>query len=251
MNHPYLSCNRGNPLATHNPTLHAPVEAGTNITVKYVPPECPANIYQPEEVSVEWKNEPSPPFRCHGPSYPWVHGLGPLLAYMAACDGPCQDFEPSNKTVWFKIYESGHHAGVSNYGGEDHPWDLATTSAWDQAKFPNVGWSLRIPKNLKPGNYLIRHEIIMIELFPPQHYPECAQLTVTGEGDALPGEEYLVSFPGAYSYEGMEQCEFSEKAELTSTSQTQALRSQEIFTPQRAIRSLSASLPLSLSCTSF
>lgn len=62
--------------------------------------------------------------------------------------------------------------------------------------------SVKIPKGLKPGNYLIRHEIIMIELFPPQHYPECAQLTVSGGGDKLPGDEYLVAFPGAYSYDG-------------------------------------------------
>lgn len=202
INHPYLSCNRGYPLATRNPTLHAPIEAGTNITVRYPPPECPANIHQPEELAVQWKNEPFPPFRCHGPSYPWVHSFGPLFAYLAACNGPCDEFDPGDKKVWFKIYESGHHGGVDMYGDVEHRRDLATSTAWDQSKYPNEGWSLQIPANLKPGNYLIRHEIIMIELWPPQHYPNCAQLTVTGKGDRFPGEEYLVSFPGAYSYDG-------------------------------------------------
>jgi hypothetical protein len=122
---------------------------------------------------------------------------------MAACNGPCSEFDPSNTKVWFKIYESGHANGSSFYGGEEHPWDLATSEAWDQSRFPNNGWSLQIPKRLKPGNYLVRHEIIMIELFPPPHYPNCAQLTVTGAGDQFPGDDYLVSFPGAYSYDGI------------------------------------------------
>ena len=202
--HPYLSCNRGNPLATRNPIAHAPIEAGTNITVWYTPPPCPANIHQPLNPSVEWKNEPRPVFRCAGPEYPWVHALGPLFAYMAACNGPCNHFDPGNKRVWFKIYESAFHDGFDYYGENDpqHQRGLGSGSAWDQSRFPNEGWSVQIPKNLKPGNYLIRHEIIMIELFPPQHYPECAQLTVTGRGNQLPGDEYLVSFPGAYSYDG-------------------------------------------------
>jgi len=201
--HPYLSCNRGYPLATHNPTLHAPIEAGTNMTAIYVPPECPANMHQPTNTSVDGYNEPFPPFKCQGPQYSWVHGQGPLLVYMAACNGPCENFDPADKKVWFKVYESGFHSGTDYWNGVGTERDLANGFAWDQFDFANKGWSVRIPKNLKPGNYLVRHEIIMIELFPPQHYPECAQLTVTGSGDRLPGEEYLVSFPGAYSYDGM------------------------------------------------
>ena len=122
---------------------------------------------------------------------------------MAACNGPCQNFDPGNKKVWFKVYESGFTPGVDVWGNETYERDLATSSGWNQFKYANEGWSITIPQRLKPGNYLVRHEIIMIELFPPQHYPECAQLTVTGMGDKLPEEEYLVSFPGAYSYDGM------------------------------------------------
>lgn len=129
-----------------------------------------------------------------GPEYSWVHATGPLLAYMANCNGPCDQFDPEGKKVWFKIYESGLKEGGKI--------DVGSSLGWDQFQFANKGWSIRIPKNLKPGNYLIRHEIIMIELMPPQFYPECAQLTVTGDGDKLPGEDYLVSFPGAYSLDG-------------------------------------------------
>jgi hypothetical protein len=122
---------------------------------------------------------------------------------MAACNGPCEEFDPSNKKAWFKIYESGFSPGIDRWGDWSGERDLATTTGWDQYSFTKNGWSLRVPKNLKPGNYLIRHEIIMIELWPPQHYPECAQLTVTGSGNKLPGDDFLVSFPGAYSYDGM------------------------------------------------
>jgi hypothetical protein len=38
---------------------------------------------------------------------------------------------------------------------------------------------------------------------PLQHYQECAQLQVLGNGNATPGPEYLASFPGAYSDSGM------------------------------------------------
>jgi hypothetical protein len=137
--------------------------------------------------------------KCFRPGYNWVHGLGPLLTYMAACNGPCEDFEPSDDKVWFKIYESGFHNGTYWNGDNEVPWDIAQSAGWDQWRYANQGWSVRIPETLRPGNYLIRHEIIMIELWPPQHYPNCAQLTVTGDGDDFPEDDYLVSFPGAYS----------------------------------------------------
>jgi hypothetical protein len=201
VDHPQLSCNRGNPLEKSLPTQHAVIKAGTNITAHYIPPACPPNFNQPTDSLAPEFQDPLTPMRCAGPEYSWVHSTGPLLAYMAACNGPCDQFNPEGKKVWFKIYESG----LKN-GGQLNEWgqriDVASSEGWDQIYFANQGWSITIPKNLKPGNYLIRHEIIMIELMPPQFYPECAHLTVTGDGNELPGEEYLVSFPGAYSLEG-------------------------------------------------
>lgn len=121
---------------------------------------------------------------------------------MAPCNGPCEDFEPGDSKVWFKVYEAGFLGGTYWNGEKEVPNDISLHHAWSQARLPNEGWPVQIPKNLKPGNYLIRHEIIMIELWPPQHYPNCAQLTVAGEGNELPSDDYLVSFPGAYSYDG-------------------------------------------------
>jgi hypothetical protein len=114
------------------------------------------------------------------------------MIYMADCGGPCDQFDAEAKgKVWFKIAEWGLNEG----------YDIGSGSlGWDQWDLTQRGWNVTIPPNLKPGNYLIRHEILMIELWPPQFYPECAQLNVSGTGDKTPSDEYLVSFPGAYSF---------------------------------------------------
>lgn len=57
-------------------------------------------------------------------------------------------------------------------------------------------WSSKIPTNLAPGNYLIRHELLALhQSNAPQFYPECAQLVVTGSGSASPASGYLYSIP--------------------------------------------------------
>ena len=45
---------------------------------------------------------------------------------------------------------------------------------------------------------MVRHEIINLELDPVQLYPNCAQVEVLGSGVEVPGEEFLVQFPGGY-----------------------------------------------------
>ena len=60
-----------------------------------------------------------------------------------------------------------------------------------------------IPKNLAPGNYLIRHEIITLQLAVSvggaEFYPSCSQLRVGGDQTGTPKSSDLVSLPGAYS----------------------------------------------------
>jgi cellulase len=127
----------------------------------------------------------------------WHHGDGPLLSYLAACPGSsCSGWEPSG-AVWFKIDQKGLRPDAPDLRG---PWWQSWLIA--QGNPPNPGYSATIPKNLRPGNYLLRTEVIMMAGQPAQIYPECAQLTVTGEGTAFPSEEYLVSFPGAYAATG-------------------------------------------------
>jgi len=62
--------------------------------------------------------------------------------------------------------------------------------------------NINLPSNIAPGNYLIRHEIIALQLAVSmggaEFYPSCSQLTIGGSGTGKPQENELVSFPGAY-----------------------------------------------------
>ncbi|KFY36120.1 hypothetical protein V494_05302 [Pseudogymnoascus sp. VKM F-4513 (FW-928)] len=153
-------------------SLHAPIRAGNNITAywdNYMPDVFP-NV--------------------------WPHSIGPVLAYMAACPGDsCEGFDGSGD-VWFKIGQVGLSPEAEDLRG---PWQQG--GLLQPGEFPAPGYTVAIPKNLKPGKYLIRHEVIMLASRPPQFYIECAQLSITGNGTASPSGDYLASFPGAYSDE--------------------------------------------------
>ncbi|KAK8081166.1 hypothetical protein PG997_008984 [Apiospora hydei] len=149
---------------------HAPVTAGSNI-------------------SASWDED----------GFGWVHTSGPLMAYMAACpdtEAGCTSLSVTDiaDLDWFKIAEEGLREGhaLGDKAGW-FQWDLWESQVTDQ-------WTgVRVPKSLKPGKYMIRHEIINLELSPVQFYPDCAQLEVKGEGSSVPSAEYLVKFPGGYS----------------------------------------------------
>ncbi|KAI8953703.1 lytic polysaccharide monooxygenase [Xylaria longipes] len=201
--HPYLACNRGNPLATSLPTLHAPVRAGAEIKAWYLAPPCPSNPPAPFPTtpSVPEYGDEDPPMRCaSGNSYPWPHTHGPMFVYMASCDGPCDQWDGSGKR-WFKIWESGYFKSWAPFWenqttGEDQ--SISNVGAWQQVAIQRYGLNVTIPRSLRPGKYLIRHEVVNLEA-NLQIFPECAQLDVSGDGAAVPDEDYLVEFPGAYS----------------------------------------------------
>ncbi|KZT43390.1 hypothetical protein SISSUDRAFT_1040403 [Sistotremastrum suecicum HHB10207 ss-3] len=120
---------------------------------------------------------------------PWFHNTGPIMTYMAKCDGSCSSFTPSSSTKWFKIAEFG----------EKTP---GTPDTWVQADI-NGGApvNLTLPSNLPSGDYLLRQEIIALQNAQTkkgaEFYPSCLQLTVNGAGSGTPAP--TVSFPGAYS----------------------------------------------------
>jgi len=68
----------------------------------------------------------------------------------------------------------------------------------------NKGYNYTIPACLKPGYYLVRHEIIALHsawaVGGAQFYPSCHQLQISGSGNVVPTKDKneLVSFPGAY-----------------------------------------------------
>ncbi|KAI0883936.1 lytic polysaccharide monooxygenase [Annulohypoxylon maeteangense] len=193
--HPYMACNRGNPLAKTLPTLHAPIKAGGKVMAHYDTPPCPTQypVPLPTTPSVpEWLDPP--PMKCMPPGYSWPHNQGPLLD----CQGPCGEWDGRGKR-WFKIWEAGYIAtGVPGASDEGQIKSINEGDRWWHSHLILNGVNITIPAALKPGNYLLRHEIINLRGDRIQIYPECAQLEVSGEGSAVPSEEYLVDFPGGY-----------------------------------------------------
>jgi hypothetical protein len=136
---------------------------------------------------------------CNTPGTPvygyWVHTVGPMIAWLAYCaneSNDCHTFD-SSSAEWFKIGQKGLLDGTI----EEGTWFQKSFSMWDGS--PSL-WSEKIPKTLKPGRYLVRHEIISLHSAnKPQFYPECAHLDVRGDGGDFPGEEYMVKIPGVWS----------------------------------------------------
>ncbi|KAK0712843.1 glycoside hydrolase family 61 protein [Lasiosphaeria miniovina] len=130
----------------------------------------------------------------------WLHPVGPMTVWLAQCGGSdtTQDLCSAvdvNEAEWFKIWEAG-------LIGDDIP-NLAE-AMWYQKQFQNWDgspdlWPVTIPASLRPGLYMIRHEILSIHIEDkPQFYPECGYLNVTGTGAAFPPRDMLKKFPGAY-----------------------------------------------------
>lgn len=112
---------------------------------------------------------------------------GPVIEYLAPVSG---DFSSINKASlqWTKISEKGLISG-SNPG----------TWAADQLISNGFSWTVTIPKNLKPGNYVLRHEIIALhsggQTNGAQAYPQCINLKVTGNGSgSLKGSGAFTTF---------------------------------------------------------
>ncbi|KAF5315665.1 hypothetical protein D9611_004934 [Ephemerocybe angulata] len=133
-----------------------------------------------ETIKFNWTNGVG----THGPGTIWVENhVGPILTYMARVpdDIDVTNWEPGKEAVWFKIDHVGRNETTYEWPGIDSLFKTGFTTA-------------RVPPNLKPGQYLIRHEIISLHI-----YPLCVQVEVTGTGTAFPAS--FVSFPGAYAPE--------------------------------------------------
>lgn len=63
--------------------------------------------------------------------------------------------------------------------------------------------TVTIPSTLAPGNYLLRSEVIALQLAMTQggaeFYPACIQLSVGGSQTGQPTSSEEVAFPGGYS----------------------------------------------------
>ncbi|KAI4225239.1 MAG: hypothetical protein L6R36_004065 [Xanthoria steineri] len=100
---------------------------------------------------------------------------GPVIDYLANCNGECTS---ADKTA-LKFNK------IAAQGMFDH---TAQPGNWASDKLiaANNSWTVTIPKNVAPGNYVLRHEIIALHSANnkdgAQNYPQCVNLKVTGSG---------------------------------------------------------------------
>ncbi|KZP29470.1 lytic polysaccharide monooxygenase [Athelia psychrophila] len=134
-----------------------------------------ATVAAGSEVKLNWTTWPS-------------SHVGPMITYMALAPSDITEWIPGTAAVWFKVAESGKTAAGL--------WASTDILSADDSIY-----TFTIPAKLKPGQYIVRHEIIALQsayIYPgAQFYPSCIQLKVTGSGTAFPTS--FVSFPGAYT----------------------------------------------------
>ncbi|KAF2674299.1 hypothetical protein BT63DRAFT_449290 [Microthyrium microscopicum] len=116
---------------------------------------------------------------------------GPLFTYMGLLPN---DDTKLQDVGFFKIDEATYDPATEVWGT-------------DRLIKNNNTWTVTIPSDIKPGNYIVRHESIALhnswmenktrKTSGAQHYPNCFKVQVTGAGTAMPP---TVKFPGAYHW---------------------------------------------------
>ncbi|KAI0161905.1 lytic polysaccharide monooxygenase [Hypoxylon sp. FL1284] len=133
---------------------------------------------------------------------------GPEMHYLASCgDAGCAKVD-KNDLKFFKIYEKGLIKGGM---ADDPDWNTqkwATTEVHKHVQSEGDGFidtfTVNIPKDIKPGEYILRHELLGLHrahLGDAEFYPQCINLKVSGSGSQLPEGEpatelYHSSDPG-------------------------------------------------------
>ncbi|KAF2456416.1 glycoside hydrolase [Lineolata rhizophorae] len=109
-----------------------------------------------------------------------VYHQGPVSFYMTKVDDASK---ADGSTPWFKIKDIG-----PTFNGGQAQWDMSTS------------YDVNIPTCVPDGDYLLRIQQLGIHNpYPagiPQFYISCAQISVTGGGNAEPSP--LVDIPGAF-----------------------------------------------------
>ncbi|KNG51056.1 carbohydrate-binding module family 1 protein [Stemphylium lycopersici] len=119
---------------------------------------------------------------------------GPVLAYMSKVEDAAT---ADGSSEFFKVYQNTWAKNPDAAQGDGDFWGTKDLNY-------NCGkLDFTIPKNIAPGDYLLRAEAIALHAAGPaggaQHYMTCYQLTVTGSGTLEPKG---VTFPEAYSKDG-------------------------------------------------
>ncbi|KAI1814944.1 carbohydrate-binding module family 1 protein [Poronia punctata] len=151
----------------------APAEFSTDDIICHkgaMPAKGYAQVAAGDSISIQWN------------TWPESH-KGPMMDYLAACNGPCDSVDKTT-LEFFKIDEAGILDSSSSSSSVPGTW------ASDVLIGNNNTWLVRIPANIKAGNYVLRHETIALhasgELNGAQNYPQCFNLQVTGKGSLVP-----------------------------------------------------------------
>ncbi|KAL4810651.1 glycoside hydrolase [Aspergillus unguis] len=148
-----------------------PDEASTDSIICHTdatPARGSASVAAGDRIYIQW--EPSP--------WPDSHH-GPVLDYLAPCNGDCQSVDKTT-LEFFKI------SGVGLIDGSTVPGYFAD----DELIANGNGWLVEIPAEIAPGNYVLRHEIIALHGAGSENgaqlYPQCINLQITGSGSVQP-----------------------------------------------------------------
>ncbi|CAJ2507618.1 Uu.00g088040.m01.CDS01 [Anthostomella pinea] len=113
-------------------------------------------------------------------TWPETH-KGPVIDYLADCGGDCSTVDKTT-LKWFKVAEMGELTlGTSGTPGR---WadDLIVDNSFT--------WTTTIPASVKPGSYVMRHEIIALHEGgtegKTQMYPQCFNFEISGSGSQSP-----------------------------------------------------------------
>ncbi|TIA73793.1 hypothetical protein E3P91_01223 [Wallemia ichthyophaga] len=119
----------------------------------------------------------------------WKHSIGPIMTYLAACvDNDCAQSDVTT-LEWFKIDQKAADA----------------SGAWWQSELDTQRIYVPIPAALREGNYIVRHEVIVLDQDPVLFFPACAALNVRNQNqvevggvETYPSSNFTVEIPGAY-----------------------------------------------------
>ena len=100
------------------------------------------------------------------------------MDYLAKCAGDDCTSVSAGDLSFFKIDEKGLNDAASNSWASD-----------DLIKDGN-SWTVTVPTDIAPGQYVLRHEIIALhsaqDANGAQNYPQCINIEVTGSGSTDP-----------------------------------------------------------------
>ncbi|KAI8319123.1 hypothetical protein GQ54DRAFT_299585 [Martensiomyces pterosporus] len=158
----------------------ADLTCGFNSLTTSASKSCP--VAAGSTITVEWHHDNDQPSDDVIAQSHW----GPCIAYMA----PLASGGKGN--AWFKVFEDGYNA---------------STKTWctDRIRDSHGKLDIKLPADIKAGDYLLRTEVIALHEADTdyttnsargaQYYPNCAQVSVSGNGQAVP-QGYPI--PGIY-----------------------------------------------------